>query len=153
VRFKLFFGITLTCFFVWSAVLLIHFPVRFPVRGDLLEQHGREGSRVSDAGPAMLRSRENSAAPAIAVAKPPKFSMPVRFEPNVGQAGSATEFVGRGGGTTVLLTREGMEFVDARRKPKSADARGVGIKFFSTRQRGNCVASGSAMARQRAACG
>jgi hypothetical protein len=62
-----------------------------------------------------------------------KFSVPVSFEANMGQAEARAEFVGRGGGATVLLTSSGLEFAGGRRGFKAGGAGGVAMKVFSTR--------------------
>jgi hypothetical protein len=128
VRFKAFVAITLTSLLMWSVLLLIY----FSVRSHLLENRGRkESSGVSAWGNHVPspRGRGNSSGRSEA----PKFSVPVRFEPNVGQADSSAEFVGRGGGTTVLLTHTGIEFAGASRSGTSGHASRVAVKFFSAR--------------------
>jgi hypothetical protein len=111
---------------MWSALLLIY----FTVRSHFLEKHSRRGSSGAgvraDQG-AASRGRGNSAA---ALGHLPNFSMPVRFEPNVNQADSAAEFVGCGGGTTVLLTRAGIEFAEAGPGGESGRAGRVAMNFL-----------------------
>jgi hypothetical protein len=60
--------------------------------------------------------------------------MPVSFEPNVGQAGPRAEFVGRGSGTTALVTRAGIEFAGARRGQGAEKSRNIAVRFFSARR-------------------
>jgi hypothetical protein len=60
--------------------------------------------------------------------------MSVSFEPNVGQADARTEFVGRGVGTTALLTRAGIEFAGPRRGQGTEKSRNIAVRFFSARR-------------------
>lgn len=65
---------------------------------------------------------------------PSDFSMPVSFEPNLGQGTARAEFLGRGGGTSVLLTRHGIEFGSEGQKSGSEKSRNIAMRFLSVGQ-------------------
>jgi hypothetical protein len=65
----------------------------------------------------------------------PRFSIPLAFEPNLGQAEPRAEFAGRAGGLDILLTNAGIEFAASGLRTKSGAPRNVSLNFFSARNR------------------
>ncbi|HEY0703667.1 MAG TPA: SBBP repeat-containing protein, partial [Candidatus Acidoferrales bacterium] len=61
----------------------------------------------------------------------PKLALPIRFEPAPASVGSTAQFVGRGGGMTVLLTDDGMQFVGASRAGVAKRAAHITVRFSS----------------------
>ncbi len=105
-RSKLYFGILCGCLLLWPAFLRIHFSTHHPT------------------------VRTMSAAKAR-----PRFSIPLAFEPNAGQAEPRAEFAGRAGGLNILLTNAGIEFAASGVRRKSGAPRNVSLNFFSARNR------------------
>ncbi|MGB0036263.1 MAG: choice-of-anchor D domain-containing protein [Candidatus Acidiferrales bacterium] len=64
-----------------------------------------------------------------ASARATPYSIPLAFEPNLGQAEPRVEFIGRGNGITVLLTREGIEFVVRSGAPGGAANTTLKMRF------------------------
>jgi hypothetical protein len=106
VRLKLYFGILCGCLLLWPPFLRIHFSTHHPT------------------------VRTMSAAKAR-----PRFSIPLAFEPNLGQAEPRAEFAGRAGGLDILLTNAGIEFAASGLRTKSGAPRNVSLTFFSARNR------------------
>jgi hypothetical protein len=104
VRLKLYFGIFCGCLVWWPASLLVH---SSPHR-----------SAVKTSGALVAR---------------PKFSIPLAFEPNLGQADPRAEFAGRVGGFNILLTRAGIELTAAGGGERLHGPRNVSLNFFSAR--------------------
>jgi hypothetical protein len=61
----------------------------------------------------------------------PAYSLPITFEPNVGEAGAQVQFVGRGRGVTVFLTNEGVSLAGGSRGERSASDGGVTMRLVS----------------------
>ena len=123
-RLKLFFGALFGCSLLCAAFLQIH----------------------SSPHPRAVRT---SGAP---VARP-KFSVPLAFEPNFGQAEPRAEFTGRSGGLSVLLTNAGIEFAAGGLRTKSHASRNVSLNFFSFRNRTNAKHSKLAWHGEQRAAG
>src|SRR5271170_7982316 len=89
-------------------------PSHPPVTASILPQELIEiapARSVSKHEAAPRTNRVDFGGPADGRGRPPdrglaKFSIPVTFEPNVGQAGDGVQFLGRGKGLTVALMRD-----------------------------------------------
>jgi hypothetical protein len=92
---------------------------------------GRDRSKLSDSnangmrfGPVATPSRKHS-----------KMLLPVAFEPAPPQPGNSTEFVGRAGGATVMLTRDGMEFTSALASSRRS-SKLISVHFLNAQRHG-----------------
>ena len=82
------------------------------------------GALLTSTGSAQQRSASPDASSPISRSSrhASSFSLPVTFEPNVGQAGSGAQFIGRGKGLNVLLTEQGIAVTLPRRAQPNAGA-------------------------------
>src|SRR5271156_256403 len=62
--------------------------------------------------------------------RPTQFSIPLTIEANRGQADARAEFIGRGKGMTVLLTRDGIELAAGARSKTGVAAKIVRMRFI-----------------------
>jgi hypothetical protein len=72
---------------------------------------------------------------AAARGTPSAYSLPMTFEPNVGQADAQIQFVGRGKGMAVLLTSEGVSLDAGPRGQGSASGGAVTMRLVSDQVR------------------
>ncbi len=125
-RSKLFLGVFLAFSFALTCFVLARFPVQRASPENIL---GIQPAASISPGRASFSHRLPNHARFVAHSHIPNIALPIRFEPASKSGTSAAQFVGRGGGITVLLTDDGMQFVglpDARRSKALA---GVTMKF------------------------
>ena len=112
----------LICVFLSSSILWT--PVPHERRSSRIL--GRDEFQLPERSP--NRTRFDSVAGASL--KHSKILLPVNFEPGPTQPGDTTEFVGRADGTTVMLTRDGMELASALQSSRGR-SKPISVRFLN----------------------
>ena len=112
----------LICVFLSSSILWTPVP------------HERRSSRILRRDEFQLPERSPNRTRFDSVAgaslKHSKILLPVNFEPGPTQPGDTTEFVGRADGTTVMLTRDGMELASALQSSRGR-SKPISVRFLN----------------------
>jgi hypothetical protein len=126
VRSKLF----LVTFLVLALALTFLLPARFPATRALPQNTSAVQHPTLVSPPRILPAPQPPSHTGVAAPKrQPNLKLPIHFEPAPKTDHGDAQFVGRGGGLTVLLTDKGMRFIGSPKRSPARSATSIAVEF------------------------